>query len=163
MKIRNANIKDVDAVTAIESASFPIEQAAKKEDFEKRLKIYPNHFWVMEIDDKIVSLINGLTTDEYNLTDRLMENPQLHNEKGKWLMIFGVATDPLYRKRGYAKAIMNRVIEEAKNEGRSGIVLTCKDRLIPFYEQFGFVREGISESTHGGVTWNSMRLLLTDV
>ncbi len=159
MKIRKANINDLDAVTLVESESFPKEEAARREDFEKRLKIYPNHFWVLELDGRIISLINGMITNDETKHDELLENPQLHNENGKWLIVFGVATSPDYRKKGYAKALMNKVIEDTKLEKRKGIVLICKDELISFYEQFGFVYEGVSSSTHGGVKWNNMRLV----
>lgn len=37
-------------------------------------------------------------------------------------------------------------------------MLTCKERLIPYYERFGFRNEGLSASTHGGETWYQMRL-----
>lgn len=158
MIIRNGNLNDIDAITNIETECFPPEQAATRVTFEKRLKVYPNHFWVMEHNGKIVSFVNGMTTNEENLTDELMENPHLHNEKGRWLMIFGVATAVSCRKKGCASLVMKRVIEDTKKENRSGIVLTCLDRLIPFYEQFGFVNEGVSQSIHGGVQWNSMRL-----
>ena len=39
------------------------------------------------------------------------------------------------------------------------VVLTCKERLVHFYAKIGFVDEGISESTHGGVVWHKMRLM----
>ncbi len=51
-------------------------------------------------------------------------------------------------------------IADAKSHGRSGLVLTCKDKLINYYSKFGFVNEGISESVHGNVTWYQMRLTL---
>ena len=38
------------------------------------------------------------------------------------------------------------------------MVLTCKDRLLAYYAKFGFVNEGVSVSTHGGVVWYQMRL-----
>jgi ribosomal protein S18 acetylase RimI-like enzyme len=159
LKIRNANTGDLDAVTFVETAAFPPNEAARREDFEKRLKIFPNHFWVLEADGKIVSLVNGMITNEIHKHDELLENPQRHDENGKWLIIFGVATDPLYQKKGYAKALMNKVIEDTKAENKDGIVLICKDELIPFYEQFGFVCEGVSNSEHGGVKWNDMKLV----
>ena len=34
----------------------------------------------------------------------------------------------------------------------------CKDRLVHYYAGFGFVSEGVSGSTHGGVVWYQMRL-----
>ena len=44
-----------------------------------------------------------------------------------------------------------------------GIVPTCKDRLIHYYEKFGFVNEGLTEkSTHGGAEWYQMRLYLLE-
>ena len=49
-------------------------------------------------------------------------------------------------------------LNQAKKEGKKGIVLTCKDRLVHYYAKFGFVNEGVSESTHGDVVWYQMRL-----
>ena len=46
----------------------------------------------------------------------------------------------------------------ARAQGRRGLVLTCKDRLVHYYAKFGFVSEGVSSSTHGGVVWYQMRL-----
>ena len=40
-----------------------------------------------------------------------------------------------------------------------GLVLTCKKELVEFYEQFGYVNEGLSKSVHGGVSWYDMRLI----
>lgn len=54
---------------------------------------------------------------------------------------------------------MQRQIYTMKMEhGRKGLVLTCKDHLVHYYAKFGFENEGISESEHGGVRWNQMRL-----
>ena len=81
-----------------------------------------------------------------------------HNEGGAWQMIFGVNTLPAYRKRGLAGQVLERVIADAKVQGRKGCVLTCKDQLIHYYEKFGFQNEGVSASVHGGVVWYDMRL-----
>lgn len=50
------------------------------------------------------------------------------------------------------------MIGEAKAQGRRGVVLTCKDALVHYYAKFGFVDEGISQSTHGDVVWRQMRV-----
>lgn len=53
----------------------------------------------------------------------------------------------------------DRIMEDAKKQGRCGLVLTCKDKLVDYYAKFGFVNEGQStKSNHGGVAWNQMRL-----
>lgn len=77
---------------------------------------------------------------------------------GQWQMIFGVDTIPEYRRQGCAEKIINKVIFDAKEQGRKGLVLTCKDKLIHFYAKFGFKNEGVSKSTHGGAVWYDMRL-----
>ena len=54
--------------------------------------------------------------------------------------------------------LMWYVIDEISKQKRRGIVLTCKEKLIPFYEKFGYVSEGISDSVHGDAVWYQMRL-----
>ena len=73
-------------------------------------------------------------------------------------MIFSVVTAPAHRHEGCASRVLHQVCADAKAAGRKGIVLTCKERLIGFYAQFGFVDEGVSVSTHGDVVWHQMRL-----
>ena len=41
---------------------------------------------------------------------------------------------------------------------RRGLILTCKDRLIGFYEGFGYKSLGVSQSVHGGAVWYDMIL-----
>ena len=63
MDIRFATINDIDAVTELERQCFPPEEAAEKDSFEKRLTVFPNHFWLLEDSGKLASMINGMTTD----------------------------------------------------------------------------------------------------
>jgi len=159
MHIRTATMEDLQAVTEVESACFPPNEAASAADFAARLAVYPNHFWLLEEKDgTLVSFINGMTTDEPLLRDEMFERADLHDENGDWQMIFGVNTIPAYRRQGCAGRVMKRVIEDAKAQGRKGCVLTCKEKLIHYYETFGFQNEGMSQSTHGGVVWYDMRL-----
>lgn len=162
MKIRKATIKDLKAITAVEAACFPVAEAATKADFKKRLKVYPNHFWLLEIDDRLVSFINGMVTDETTIRDVMFEDASLHKEDGAWQAIFGVNTIPEYRKQGLAAKVMKAVIADAKEAGRKGCILTCKDKLIHYYETFGFKNCGISQSEHGGAIWYDMRLEFKD-
>ena len=158
MLIRTATMEDLEAVAAVEAECFPPAEAATKEAFAKRLEYYGNHFWLMYDGDKLISFVNGFVTDEADLTDEMYEKAELHKEHGAWQMIFGVNTIPSCRKRGCAGELIKRAIADAKAQGRKGLVLTCKDRLIPYYSKFGFVNEGVSESVHGNAVWNQMRL-----
>lgn len=159
MVIRTATIKDLDAVTAVEAECFPPAEAATRKDFEGRLTAYGNHFWLMFEGEKLISFVDGFVTDQEDLTDEMYEKADMHDENGKWQMIFGVNTIPAYRKKGYAGQLLERAISDAKEQGRVGLVLTCKDKLVHYYAKFGFVDEGVSEkSTHGNVVWHQMRL-----
>ena len=158
MIIRTAEAADLTAIAAVEAACFPAAEAATEADFAARLAVYPNHFWLLEEDGTLISFIDGMVTDEPVLRDEMYENAALHNESGAWQMIFGVNTLPAYRKRGCAGRVMERVIADARTQGRKGCVLTCKAALVHYYEKFGYVNEGRSDSTHGGAEWYDMRL-----
>nr|WP_325300069.1 GNAT family N-acetyltransferase [uncultured Dysosmobacter sp.] len=159
MHIRTATMNDLPALTAVEAACFPAAEAATEADFAARLRVYPSHFWLLEDEDGVlVSFVNGLVTDEPLLRDEMYADPSFHNEQGAWQMIFGVNTMPQYRRCGYAAQVLEQVIADARAQGRKGCVLTCKDRLIHYYETFGFQSEGVSRSVHGGAVWHDMRL-----
>lgn len=158
MHIRTATMEDLDAVTAVEAACFPAAEAATRDEFAARLAVYPNHFWLLEEDGRLVSFINGLVSDEPTIRDEMFADAAFHNEQGAWQMVFGVNTLPEYRRRGLAGEVMQRVIADARTQGRKGCVLTCKDRLVHYYETFGYRSEGVSASTHGGAVWYDMRL-----
>ena len=160
MMIRNATIDDLDEITAVEAACFPPGTAATKERIKERILRWPDHFWLLFLDGKLVSFVDGLATDEKDLTDEMYADAGLHRDSGQWQMIFGVCTLPRYRNRGLAGSLMNRVIEDSAARNRKGVVLTCREHMIPFYERFGFLMEGVSGSQHGGVSWVQMRRVL---
>lgn len=159
VNIRYATMADLDDIASVESECFPVLEAATKEEFEQRIKYYGNHFWLMFDEGKLIAFVDGFVTDEADLTDEMYENASMHNENGAWQMIFGVNTLPEYRRCGYAKELIKKAILDARKQNRKGLVLTCKESLVPYYSRFGFVDEGITDkSTHGNVLWHQMRL-----
>lgn len=159
MVIKYATEQDITAIAAVEAECFPTAEAATEKEFVERVKYYGNHFWLLYDDEKLIAFVDGFVTDEPDLTDEMYENAAMHNENGAWQMIFGVNTLPNYRKNGYAGKLIRDAIGDAKLQGRKGLVLTCKERLIPYYAKFGFKDEGVSDkSTHGNAVWHQMRL-----
>ena len=158
MTIRIAQMEDIDAIIAVETECFPPAEAATREEFAERLKYYKDHFWLMFDGGHLVAFVDGMVTSQKDLTDEMYEKAELHEEQGDWQMIFGVNTIPAYRRRGLAEQVLKRAIADAKAQGKKGLVLTCKDKLIHYYAKFGFENEGVSESAHGGAVWNQMRL-----
>ena len=159
MEIRYASAEDLAAIAAVEAECFPAAEAATEKDFADRIQYYGNHFWLMFDEGRLIAFVDGFVTDEPDLTDEMYEKASMHNENGAWQMIFGVNTVPDCRRHGYAGTLICRAIDDAKQQGRKGLVLTCKEKLISYYAKFGFQDEGISDkSTHGNVVWHQMRL-----
>ena len=156
--IRTAKAADLDAIAAVEAACFPAAEAATREEFEGRLEHYADHFWLLFEDGKLVSFVDGMVTNRPDLDDEMYADASFHDEAGEWQMIFGVNTLPEARRKGCAEQLLRRAIADARAQGRKGLVLTCKDKLVHYYAKFGFVSEGVSGSTHGGVVWYQMRL-----
>ena len=156
--IRTATLADLDAVAAVEAACFPAAEAATRAELSDRLAHYGGHFWLMFDGGTLIAFVDGMVTDRADLTDDLYADASLHDAHGAWQMIFGVDTVPEFRGRGCAGTLLQAAIDDARRQGRRGLVLTCKERLLPFYAKFGFQNEGVSVSTHGGVTWYQMRL-----
>lgn len=160
MEIRHATKHDISAISEVEAKCFPPSEAASEKAFTGRIENYGNHFWLMYENDKLIAFVDGFVTDESDLTDEMFADATMHNENGAWQMIFGVNTLPEYRNNGYASELLRRAVDEAKEQGRKGVVLTCKDKLLPFYARLGFVDEGITDkSTHGNAVWHQMRII----
>ena len=158
MEIRKGTLKDLEAIAAVEAACFPAAEAATAEEFAGRLQQYGDHFWLLWEGERLLAFVDGFCTDWPDLTDEMYADASLHRENGAWQMIFGVNTIPACRRQGYAGQLLQQAIADAWAQGRKGLVLTCKEALVHYYAKFGFVNEGVSGSTHGGVVWYQMRL-----
>ncbi|WP_027626524.1 GNAT family N-acetyltransferase [Clostridium lundense] len=156
--IRQVSINDLDEVTRVEATCFPNAEAATRESFEQRIKTFPESFFIAELNGKIIGFINGCITNETVIYDELYKDASLHIPNGDYQTIFGIDVMPDYRNQGIAAQLMNYMIKFSSNSGRKGVILTCKDRLIHYYEKFGYVNKGISKSVHGGAQWYDMIL-----
>ena len=157
MVIRTVTPADLDGVCAVENAGFPPAEGATREAFRYRIEAFSQWFLVAEEDGTVVGLLNGPATDAQFICDRLYE-PGGAGENGTTLAILGLAVLPDRRRQGIAAQLMHAYLDRARQGGMERVVLTCKENLIPFYEQFGFVNRGVSQSVHGGVVWYAMRL-----
>ena len=158
MIIRTASINDLEKIYHLESICFPINESAKKKDFKDRLTYYPNHFLLLFLNEQLIAFIDGFCTNHRDLFDEMYDDASMHDENGKWQMIFGLNTHPNFRNKGYASKLITIFINNAEKENKLGVVLTCKKEMVDYYSKFGFADEGISKSTHGGEIWYQMRL-----
>ena len=88
MLIRTAVPADAAALAEVEALCFPAAEAAPEQQFRDRLQAYAGHFWLMFDGETLISFVDGMVTDQPDLTDDLYENAALHSETGAWQMIF---------------------------------------------------------------------------
>lgn len=156
MSIRNAAPQDVEEIIRIEAVCFPPAEAAQPDDVRARYAAFPENFFVYEQDGRIAGFINGCTTDAPELPDALYHDASLHRPDGAYQTVFGLDVLPEYRKNGIGGQLIRHYVATARARGKKGVVLTCKDHMIRFYELAGFTCRGVSASSHGGAKWNDM-------
>lgn len=159
IQIRNAKIEEGERLAEIERICFPPAEAASREDVLERIQVFPENFIVAVLDETIVGFINGCNNDEPHLPDEMYHDVKLHKPDGAYQTVFGLNVLPEYRNQGIAGKLVKRYIEIARERGRKGVILTCKDHMVHYYEKFGFVYHGVADSTHGGEKWNDMKLI----
>jgi ribosomal protein S18 acetylase RimI-like enzyme len=156
--IRQVVPADLAAVCEVENACFPPAEAATEEAFRSRISAFPERFLVAEDQGRILGIINGCCATEPVLRDALYEENCPHSDSHPWQTVFGLAVLPEYQHQGIARALMARLISLCKDGDQVGIILTCKQEKISFYESMGFHCRGISDSSHGGARWFDMIL-----
>lgn len=130
--IRPMAATDLDAVLAIERASFP--QPWKREHFEHEMAA-PHSF-------PFVAECNG-TVAGYVCLMSLFEEAQ----------ILDIAIDPTVRGRGIARLLMDHATRVAREKGAEVLALEVRstnEAAIILYERCGFVRTGIRQKYYEG-------------
>ena len=61
---------------------------------------------------------------------------------GKMGLLSSMFTDPEYRRKGIAKGLLSRVVEEARAYGCGTVQITASDMGVLLYTDFGFVKNG---------------------
>ena len=158
--IRNARPEEWELLADIEAECFPPAEAATRESIEKRMRLFPENFWAAESEGVILGFINGGATDKPELPDAFYhEEEKLHVPDGAYQTVFGLNVRLQYRRQGIARQLVMQMIEASRQRGKKGVILTCKEHLIPFYSSCGFVNHGVSESVHGGAVWYDMKCI----
>ncbi len=61
---------------------------------------------------------------------------------GRIGLLSSMFTDPAYRRRGIARALLHLVVEEARAYGCGTVQITASDMGVLLYTDFGFVKNG---------------------
>lgn len=159
---RTAAAADLETLWTLEGLCFPPKEMCERANFERRLELCPDQFLLLTegAEGRICGFISDVYAEEPLLTDEMFTGDVCHAPEGKNLMVLGLNVHPDCRRRGYAAMLMRRRIAMAREAGLERCVLTCHDHLIAYYESFGYVCQGVSQSVWGGETWYDMVLEL---
>jgi GNAT superfamily N-acetyltransferase len=89
--------------------------------------------WLAMDGDKIVGT-SGMSFVE--------KPPYFGCPSGRMGLLSSMFTDSGYRRKGIAKELLSRVVEEARTYGCGTVQITASDMGVLLYTDFGFVKNG---------------------
>lgn len=116
-----------------------LQEEGAKPSFDLKpqlLRYYTKHLqdntfisWIAVYDSKIIAT-SGISFVE--------KPPYYSNPTGKIGLLSSMYTLKEYRRKGIAKELLNRVVNEAKNYGCGTVHITASDMGVLLYTDFGF-------------------------
>ena len=126
LKIRQTKPEDYARINELNALSYGFDSAAFAERFKERFEYQYDENYCLEVNDEIVANIRLIDFDQ--------------NVRGKRVKMGGIAmvvTDPLHRRKGYIREIMNFLLKKMIDEKYAvSNLYPFKDT---FYGRFGYV------------------------
>lgn len=136
-------LTDEDLAIFIEMRITQLREEGAKDDIDLRPALndyYRRHLhdgtfvsWLALDDEKIVGT-SGMSFVE--------KPPYFGCPSGKIGLISSMYTDPSYRRRGIAKDLLTKVMDDARKYGCGAIQITASDMGVKLYTACGFVHNG---------------------
>ncbi len=143
MGIKYRKLKEKDLDIFIEMRINQLREEGAKEDIDLRPALrdyYMRHMkdgtfvsWIAEDEGKIIGT-SGMSFVE--------KPPYFGCPSGKMGLLSSMFTNPAYRRKGIAKELLHRVVEEAKNYGCGAVQITASDMGVKLYTAYGFTHNG---------------------
>ena len=141
VEYRKLTQKDLDTFIQMRINQLREEGAKEDMDLTPDLKDYYNRHladgtfisWLAVDGDKIVGT-SGISFVE--------KPPYFGCPSGKMGLLSSMFTSKEYRRRGIAKELLSRVVNEAKEYGCGTVQITASDMGVLLYTDFGFVKNG---------------------
>ena len=138
---RRLEEKDLDTFIRMRIAQLREEGATEDLDLVPALQdYYRRHMadgtyvsWLAVDGEKIVGT-SGMSFVE--------KPPYFGCPSGRIGLLSSMYTDPEYRRKGIAKELLSRVVEEARNYGCGCVQITASDMGVLLYTAFGFRKNG---------------------
>ena len=106
---------------------------ALKDYYKRHLKDGTFVSWLALDGDKIIGT-SGMSFVE--------KPPYFGCPSGRLGLLSSMFTNPDYRRKGIAKELLHRVVEEARAYGCGAVQITASDMGVKLYTAYGFVHNG---------------------
>lgn len=141
MIYRKLTAEDLDPFIRMRITQLREEGATEQIDLVPALKdYYRRHLkdgtfvsWLAVDGEKIVGT-SGMSFVE--------KPPYFSCPSGRIGLLSSMYTDPAYRRRGIARELLERVVEEARAYGCGSVQITASDMGVLLYSAFGFQKNG---------------------
>lgn len=143
MVIEYKRLTDKDLSVFIDMRINQLREEGAKEDIDLKpalLDYYKRHMadgtfvsWLAFDENKIIGT-SGMSFVE--------KPPYFGCPSGKIGLLSSMFTHPDYRRKGIAKELLSRVINDAKEYGCGTVQITASDMGVKLYTDFGFVHNG---------------------
>lgn len=141
IEYRKLTVNELDTFIEMRISQLREEGAKEEIDLVPYLKEYYNKHmgdgtfvsWLAFDGDKIVGT-SGMS---------FVERPPIFScPSGKLGILSSMFTNPNYRRKGIAKELLHRVVEEARSCGCGAVQITASDMGVKLYTAYGFVHNG---------------------
>lgn len=147
-----ATVADMCEVSALESSSFPSDEAASDETICSRQRNAGKYFVVMKgkHSSEVIGFVNGTCIEGETITHESMTD---HNPNGKTLVIHSVTVSSNHRKKGCGTTLLQKYVKYVTEfcPEIHLILLLSKAYLLRFYVSCGFQLVSLSPVHHGKV------------
>ena len=143
MDIQYRKMTSGDLDTFIQMRISQLREEGAKEDIDLAPSLrdyYERHMadgtfvsWLAVDEDKIIGT-SGMSFVE--------KPPYFGCPSGRIGLLSSMYTDPEYRRKGIAKELLQRVVDEAGSYGCGTVQITASDMGVLLYTDFGFVKNG---------------------
>lgn len=141
IQYRRLTVEDLDKF--IEMRISQLREEGAREDIDIRPALYDYYHrhmadgtfvsWLAVDDGRIVGT-SGMS---------FVEKPPYYScPNGRIGLLSSMFTDKDYRRKGIAKALLTKVVDEAREYGCGVVQITASDMGVLLYSDFGFVKNG---------------------
>lgn len=141
IQYRKLTVEDLDKF--IEMRIGQLREEGAREDIDIRPALYDYYHrhmadgtfvsWLAVDDDRIVGT-SGMS---------FVEKPPYYScPNGRIGLLSSMFTDKDYRRKGIAKTLLTKVVDEAREYGCGTVQITASDMGVLLYSDFGFVKNG---------------------